>query len=243
MRERGDSRLAATHLIQLLGDQLDFSDGDRSFSPFYSDIGLGVTEAGGIAALFLHYNRRMTTFLEPFLALPDPVEPHRKTALGIQQRFREGEAEIAFCDHNTFIVDCSGLSTLQFNPALQEDFAERRCRRVAAGIVLFDGYLPTADPRDADRTFPFVVGLRLVTGSIESATADAVEMVAAAGQRLVLLFSVRVLEVDHGQVLSRLENGSSSAQEAQERGQGWWAEVIGPYEFGSVGDGEAEALR
>ena len=230
-------------MVDVLGNQLDFSGGDRSFSPFYSDVGLGVNDEGGIACLFLHYNRRMTVFLEPFIALPEPVEQQRSTAIGIWQRFREGEAQIAFCGHNTFIVDCSGLSALEFNPAVHDGFTERRCRQVERGIAIIDGYLPTLDPRDHDETFPFVIGLRVIKGAMASPpTPDAVKVLADGESRVVLLFSVRMLEVGHGEIISRLRGGSNSAEEARQRTLSWWAEATGSFDIRIAADAEAAVL-
>lgn len=234
---------SAERLVHLLGDRLDFSDGDRSCSPFFSDIGLGITDAGGIDCLFLHYNRRMATFLDPFLAMPQPVEPHHKTAVEIRQRFSSAAAQIAFCDHNTFVVDCTGLATLDFEPAAHKEFTERRCRQVSDEILIFDGYLPTVDSRDHDETLPFVIGLRVVTGSLRSdPTPDTVTIVANDEGQLVLLFSVRMLEVGHEQVLSRLYGGSTSVDDARQRSMSWWAETLGSFNFGSTDDSEAVLL-
>ena len=243
MSDRSGSRAPVERLVDVLGNRLDFSGGDRSFSPFYSDVGLGVNDEGGIACLYLHYNRRMTVFLEPFLAMPEPVEQHQNTAIGIQQRFREGEAQIAYCGHNTFIVDCAGLSALEFNPAVHEGFTERRCRQLEGGIAIIDGYLPTLDPRDHDETFPFVIGLRVIEGAMAALpTPDTVKVLADNESRIVLLFSVRMLEVGHDEIISRLRDGSTSAEEARQRTLTWWAGATGSFDIRAAADAEAAVL-
>ena len=243
MSDRSDSCAPVERLVEVLGDRLDFSGGDRSFSPFYSDVGLGVNDQGGIACLFLHYNRRMTIFLEPFLTMPAPVEQHRNTAIGIRQTFREGEAQIAYCGHNTFIVDCTGLSTLEFDPSVREGFTERRCRQAESGIAIIDGYLPTLDPRDHDERFPVVIGLRVIKGAMASPpTPDAVKVLADDESRVAILFSIRMLEVGHDEIISRLRGGSNSAEEARERTLTWWAGATGRFDIRAAADGEATVL-
>ncbi len=245
MESRPDSRPPGEEFVKLLGNSLDFSDADRSFSPFYSDVGLGIDGGGGIACLFLHYNRRGTTFLQPFLRMPEPERPHECKATGITQRFKSGSARIAFCSHDTWIVDCSGLSALEFNPGAHAEFTERRCTRLdSTGAVLIEGYLPTVDPRDTDATFPFVIGLRVVRGTASHGDGidEALRIEADAEGRIVLVFSVRMLEVNAESVLSRLQQASSSFEDAEKRTMSWWGEVLDGLDFDSDSKGESRTL-
>ena len=235
---------AAKNLVGLLGDDLDFEGADRGFSPFFSDVGLEVDNGGGIASLFLYYNRRKTVFLEPFLPLPDPVNPHRCSALGITQHFKEARARIAFCSHNTWVVDCEGLPGLEFNPGGHAELTEKRRRVVDPDSLIFDGYLPTVDSRDPDPTFPFVLGLRLVRGA--AAGGDGMEeplrIDPDSQGRLVLVFTARMLEVDHRSVLNRLREASTSSAAAMRRTIAWLAESMGGLDPGRADPAEGAVL-
>lgn len=71
----------AANIEAALGNDLDYSTADTSFSPWYSDIGLGFDNAGGIAALYFHYNRTTTRFGAPFLSLPEkPIRSERSVS-------------------------------------------------------------------------------------------------------------------------------------------------------------------
>ena len=220
---------AANNLAGLLGDALDFSGADRGFSPFFSDIGLEVDKGGGIASLFLYYNRRKTVFLKPFLRLPDPVKPHRCSVAGITQHFDRARARIAFCSHDTWVVDCEGLPGLEFDPGGHPGLTEKRRREVDRRTLIFDGYLPTVDARDPDSTFPFVLGLRIVRGAVAGGDGmeEPLRIDADSQGRLVLVFTARVLEVDHRSVLARLKGASTSSAGAIQRTMAWWAEAMG----------------
>ena len=242
---RADTRRAAERFAALLGDALDFSDADRSYSPFFSDIGLGIDEHGGIACVYLHYNRQGTTFLQPFLRMPEPTRPHECTATGITQRFPSGSARIAFCGHNTWVVDCSGVPALEFNSGEHEGFTERRCARVdGESTCIIEGYLPTIDPRDTDATFPIIIGLRIVKGtaSADDGIDEALRIEADAAGDLVLVFSLRVLEVDAESILSRVRESSTSFEDARERTLAWWAEALGGLDCDADSGAESRTL-
>ena len=235
---------AANKMAGLLGDALNFSGADRGFSPFFSDVGLEVDEGGGIASLFLYYNRRKTIFLQPFLPLPNPVRPHRCSAAGITQHLGRGRARIAFCSHNTWVVECEGLPGLEFNPGGHAELTEKRRREVDRGTLIFDGYLPTMDRRDPDPTFPFVLGLRIVRGAAAGGDGmlEPLRIDADSQDRLVLVFTARMLEVDHRSVLTRLKEASASYEDAKQRTMAWWAEAMGGLDLADDDPAEGAVL-
>jgi hypothetical protein len=111
---------AVDAVIAALGDSIDYSISDHSFSPHYSDIGLGFAASAapmasdaldaesapsvpdalvapdasvsGIESLFLHYNRNTTTFGSPFLQFigGDAVPSVRRTALSVEHEYADG---------------------------------------------------------------------------------------------------------------------------------------------------------
>ena len=244
MENRSKSHRSAETLVQLLGNSLDFSDADRSFSPFFSDIGLGIDKTAGITCLFLHYNRRGTTFLKPFLRMPQAVKPHECTAAGVTQHFQQGSARIAFCGHNTWVVDCSGLTGLEFNTDDHADFTEKRSTQVDPSTIIIEGYLPTVDPRDPDATFPLILGLRIAKGAVTGGDGigQSLRIEADSDGQLVLVFSVRALEVDAESIRSRLQDASTSFEDAEQRSISWWAGAIGDLDFDSDDSAESTTL-
>ncbi|MCX7002997.1 MAG: trehalase family glycosidase, partial [bacterium] len=212
-----------------LGDTLDYASADTSFSPFYSDIGLGIEKQGGIACLFLHYNRKTTRFLTPFLAMPDTLLAQTCTPLCVSQRYAGGTATIAFCAHNTWIVDCNGFEELSFSLAHATEFTEVRYKKVSATIHVFDGYMPTIDPRDPDRQFPLVLGIRIVRGRLRRGNGreQPLQMAADKKGRLVVAFSVRMLAVAHAPLVQRLMTASRTAADASARTHAWLRNAVG----------------
>ena len=228
---KSQPRNSAEILVAQLGNTLDYSRAETSFSPFFSDMGLGMGKDGGIANLFLHYNRKTTIFLTPFLAVPQPLQAQECSAIGVTQRFAGGAARIAFCGHNTWVVDCDGLQKLEFTLAHAPELTELRHRVIGAEMHLFDGYLPNLDPRDPDKTFPIVVGIRIMQGKIIAGdgVTQPLQFAADDGGRLVLAFSVRMLEVSHAMIVERLRAASATAEDATTRTLAWLKNAMGGF--------------
>ncbi len=233
--------VTADNLVECLGDDLDYQGAWGSFSPFYSDIGLGIVNVefgtsrfigSGIQRLLLHYNRHTTIFLEPFLSMPAAVKAPLCTATGVTQFFQDGTASIAFCEHNTWVVECEGVPQLEFGVAHVVGGQCLRHSTWGEDIHLFDAYLPTADKRDPDQYFPVVLGLRVVAGTVTAGEGIAapLRINADAAGRLVLAFSVRMLEVAHEPIVSRLQAASRTAEDAQCRTQAWLKEAMGGFQ-------------
>ena len=215
-------------LARLLGDTLDYSRPDTSFSPFYSDVGLGIdAQQGGIRHLYLHYNRRTTAFLDPFLPFPAPTQA-ACAALSVHQTLPQGSVMIAFCGHNTWLVEAQGGlgSSMHFADA---NLTEARRAAVGTETILFDGYLPNGDPRDPDKRFPLVVGLRLLRGHFGAGDglSQPVQLQPDSEGVLLLAFSARMLAVEHEPLLQRLNQAAPTIAEALRRSQEWLDAALG----------------
>ena len=232
------------NLTECLGGTLDYSTAMTSFTPFYSDIGLGIDQNSGIQCLFLHYNRRTTRCCEPFLAMPPAVSRHECTATGVTQFLKDSTVRIAFCNHNTWIVECEGVPRLDVAISQDPAFEEQRCARPREDIHIFDGYLPTLDKRDPDRRFPFVLGLRVIVGESNGSTGATgrVPIVADGKGRIVLAFSARVLAVEHRIILNRLAAASGSAEDAMRRTQAWLQRAVGSLKLAADDEHELAVL-
>ncbi|MBM4143565.1 MAG: hypothetical protein FJ225_08260 [Lentisphaerae bacterium] len=220
--------VAPEDLTQCLGDGLDYSNAMTSFSPFYSDIGLGIGNDSGIQCLFLHYNRITTRFLDPFLSMPRSVKAPQCTATGITQFFQSGVARIAFCEHNTWVVECEGVAQIDFGVAHAAGCQDLRHSTWGDDIHLFDVLLPTGDKRDPDQHFPLVLGLRVITGALTAGAGieAPLRIEADPASRIVLAFSVRILDVGHESIVRRLQAASLTAEDAVRRTQSWLEQAM-----------------
>ena len=219
-------------LVHCLGNALNYSSAMKSFSPFYSDIGLGIGSESGIDCLFFHYNRATTKFLTPFLSLPKAITPHQSTATDVTQFFEKGTAHIVFCDHNTWIVECEGVDQLEFGITHTTECKETRLSKVDETIHLFEALLPSLDNRDPDQYFPIILGLRVITGSATDGEGLTVPLQIQANPsgHIVLAFSARALDVEHESIVKRLQSASPTSEDALLRSQTWLEQAMGSFQ-------------
>ena len=242
------SATAADRIVSILGDQVDYSIPDRSFSPCYSDIGLKITGDPGVAALWCHYNRGTTMFGAPFVAIEGNGETRsERTALAVRQEFAGGgSAEIAFYDRNAFVIDCQGVAAISFRfvPAELKPLSAREDRehelhdaapyitepRVTqrGDALLFGAYLPAQDKREPDSTFPIQIGFRAIAGT---ATGDGITGPLAiapdATGRIFVAMTVAVLDIDDRKTAAVLARAPKDAEAAKAMTREWLARCVG----------------
>lgn len=235
------SRSAADRLVDLLGERLDYDAPDRSFSPHWSDIGLGFDGSPGVATLYLHYNRVTRALGAPFLEAEGRVEVDRREALQVRQTLDRGTLGYAFGETNTFVLDGAGTSWARFAFLDDPDLERLRVTRPEAAERRYTALLPTLDARDPDRTVPIVVAVRLLHGQWDddAGTGRPGRVVADDGGRLVACVSVAVLEVDDDRIALRLDSAPHSLAEAVDRSREWLAAALGSWTPEEPSPGEA----
>jgi hypothetical protein len=259
----GGAASKADHLQTILGSNLDYSHPDRSFSPFYSDLGLGFDDSAGIAHLYLHYNRRTTAMGAPLLPLPGAPQRREQTALYVRQDLPHGTARFAFCARNTWLMEARGLGTLGFGLGDDLDVSmyhakagptpefvpghglqELRREITAAGYVVYDAYLPNRDKRDPDERFPFVLGVRVIRGSCRSGKESGAPLVLTPNDsgELLVAFSANELDVEHERLERLLAEVPDSLDGAIERSRQWLTTALGNIHFESDSPKEAAVL-
>ncbi|HBM80288.1 MAG TPA: hypothetical protein DD426_05545 [Clostridiaceae bacterium] len=100
---------------------MDYSTAAKSFSPHYSDIGLGFNDdMPGIKTLFIHYNRNTNEMGDPFIEIPGNIRNARKCILGVTDILDEGNVHFAFYARNSWVIECEGVSFIKIT-ALRKD--------------------------------------------------------------------------------------------------------------------------
>ena len=219
-------------------------DGAQSFSPFYSDAGLTFSDNAGIHALTFHYNRSCKTFGLPFLAIQAGAVSRHDSPLFVEQRCKTGALTVAFYARNSWIVEWSGNECAQFHPgAFQTEGAVWQRATPAGRSMVFQGYLKNKDRRDADRTVPFLAGVRIVKGQLDSNDGITAPLVFSPDNgRLLLAFSVTILDVELPSVLNLLDKAPDSAEKAVALSAQWLKRSCGELRFASDNERETELL-
>jgi hypothetical protein len=233
---------AGDRLASVLGNTMDYSISDRSFSPHYSDIGLGFDGTPGIRNLYFHYNRNTTTFA-PFVEFPGNTKFDQTGAIDIvTQRLGGGQARIAFWDRNSFIVDCTEIPVIRFPFGENTNISEARVTD-RSGTRIFEGYLPAGDKREPDELFPIIVGARIMAGT---ASGDGItkplDITPDSEGRTLVAFSVNALEVDYDDILALLESAPDTIDEARRMTGEWLNRALNTLDFRSDDEREQDIL-
>ncbi len=219
-------------LMTYLDTQMDYSHPESSFSPFFSDIGLGIGEQG-IDRLYLHYNRCTCSLGEPFLA----VEPSLKTVAAdpyaVHQKGDGAEAKIAFYQRNSWLIDATHTE-LALN-VLQDPNFDHFPAVTLENEMIYHGFMQTGDRRDPDKRVAVLLGVRVVRGQLNGGV-----LAPDADGKLLAAFSVELLDGTVDMIRERLARCPDSAAAAIEASRAWYDEWLGGL---SLDEANADAAK
>lgn len=222
-----------------LGERIDYGSADRSFSPHYSDIGLGFDDNPGVSRLYLHYNRRTTEIGAPFIALDGEVRDFRQAPYGVVQVLKDGGMfRTSFYQENAFVLRASNVGSLRVSCAHSDMTMVRANAR--EGWVSLECLLPNGDERDPDSHFPFVAGIRVIEGDIEGSVGDGTFTVT--GPDIALAVAVRCLDVAWADIASKLKKAPESCDACEDSTRLWLSQAIGMLRYHPETRPEAAAL-
>ncbi len=153
---------SADHLEHDL-QNLAYASAETSFSPFYSNVGLGFDRDGGLK-LYLHYNRRSVAVGQPFLRAGAAPLEQAGDPFELGQRYPNGGLQVAFCGYNTFLVRAEGIDALELNMNTEGgQIVKEEAIDDGARLLL---HVPTPDKRDPDVIFPVFFAYRVLRGGM-----------------------------------------------------------------------------
>ncbi len=260
---QADPRSVARALCERLDGALRFDDADRSFSPHFSNVGLGFVapppgtgpaagsggpeaagsrsaggrELAGIATAYLHVNRVTRALGRPFLTLAgEPPITTCHAPLEVRQTFSDGgELRVVGSDVDTFVLRGQGERVARLAVLDDPDLLDLRPLRAGARERRWLARLPTLDPRDPDPAFPIVLAARLAHGR----WLDDRTLAPDADGRLELAVALQLIEIDEASLDERLGRAVRGADDALERSLEWLATALGPYQSAALSEPEA----
>ena len=224
--------LSAASLLAGLGpDAIAYDHPERSYSPFWSNIGLTFGPEQGIAGLHLHYNRRTLTLGAPALASGLAATGRRTGISGVH----DAQLRIAFFATDSFLVESAVPLTLGLlaDPALRviSDASG------AGGLRQIHAMATTLDPRDPDREVPVLVSLRMIAGEMAGA-----RLVPPEGGRLRAALRFDLLGIDRAAAAAALADCPATIDAAEARCHDWLAQALGDLAVSPRDPHEAQVL-
>ena len=208
MKDNVLGQSAADLLLDTPADQISYRDADRSFSPFYSNIGLTFDKNAGVASIELHFNRR-TQSLRSAVTLDG--------AGGLEAGIasvRSGDLQATFFGRDAFVLSGKRDFTLNFlaDPkfrVISDDTGEFR---------VIHALLSTLDPRDPDVEVPILLALRLQSGAWDGNTIR--------GQAPSVACTIQLIAIDVEQAKNALSDPVTT-ESANEATKGWVRQAVG----------------
>jgi hypothetical protein len=218
-----DMTHTAEAVLAALGPQ-SFSDKATSFSPWYSDCGLGCSpQTSGITYCFLHHNRATHTIgsaSQPFLRLNDQADTAAGTLAGVSC----GSTTIIGTARNTFLVAQKSPAEASFAPL--QGYDQWRWQR-AGDCICWQTFVPSGDARDPDRFWPVLIAARVIDGT-STLEADG-RLTLAGAWRLAL--HIQVLETSPDAAAHQLTTAADTVAAARQASLEWLQEALGTWQL------------
>ena len=229
--------LVADKLLEALGTSLDYDCTERSFSPCYSDCGLGFDDHAGIAKLYTHYNRRTNALGAPFMRAPGNVSAAEQGPLHVRQTLDQGELLVVGWERNAWVVEASNLEgPLTFHLS-DEDFQQQRLQE-DDGVWLLDCYMKNHEQRDPDPHVPLCIGLHTCAGSLERRENGIIAVVPDESGKAIVHFQIHILDIDQDGIAEALREAPQDGQQALAHAVIWWRQCVGNLTIASDNDQE-----
>ena len=245
----------AQTVINSLEGKIDYSKHQTSFSPFYSDIGLGFSGNSGISSLFLHYNRITLGLGTPFLKINKTLKRSENSLLSVRQFYGDSKAEFAFYEHNSWMAEFENVESISFEfPLSAVDTSENKSSvsepRIKQdgdkAVFLFKGYLPTGEcnKRDPDKHFPIILGARIIEGFVESGDGLDEKLVIKSSEKgwIRLAFSHINLDISEKRIEMLLQAAPPTILEAKALSHEWLKLALWNTRFKADDDKETATL-
>lgn len=180
-----DKILAADLVNRLSTEEVNYTHEDRSFSPFWSNIGLTFGRDCGIDALHFHYNRRTVTIGNGVLAMQKKASKRDDSVTHAS----DDATSIAFFNTDAFILESAeNISYRLFDNEVIRVITDKTDEN---GIRHLHCMMKNTDERDPDPEVPVLISIRVFDGVINGTSIEKVN-----GQTIKIAFHFDLLDID-----------------------------------------------
>ncbi len=209
----------------ILSCEMKYDIYQNSFSPIYSNFGLGLDgNFAGIRTLYMHYNRTTHTLFEPVFELSGKIKSYIPRADKVTYETDFDKCEIAFYDTDCVAVKCVTEKEIQVFSALGKTVSDMWICEKNDNQLILQGYSKNLDDRDPDKETAVMAGVSAVKGKIEI-TGDDIYVTPENGE-IYLAFAFDVLNVDSKKIRSKLDNIPCDIEEAAKNTRQWINETV-----------------
>ncbi len=204
------------NLIEEFDSISDFSSMQKTFSPWYSSIGVEVNEEKkGAGRLWLHYNRSSRKLWDNFIDFPLKQNKNLTSAFSIFFGEKEQNAQLTFTDTDTIYFSSENLDSVNLFSEKSEKLHSNWIENYNEKEIEICGYSFNTDGRDPDETVPFYIYLKAICGKF-FVEENKISAKAESG-KITFAFSVEVLEIDRKNAKEKVKNTPENFLKAKEK--------------------------
>ncbi len=219
----------------ILETQMNYETFQNSFSPLYSNFGLGLDGTlAGINALYLHYNRSTNLLWKALLTVAGEIKSYIPRADKVFYKTDLCECEIAFYDIDCVLVHCKTECDVSAFSELSDTVNDAWIAENGEKHIIYQAYSKNGDERDPDKEVAVMAGLRVINGTLNIYT-DGVSVSPVNGE-ITLAMSFDVMNVSTDKINAKLKNAPEQIETATEKTRDWIAETIKDLELELDGD-------
>lgn len=184
----------------------NYSDYCNSYSPFFSSIGLQVSEnINGVGDFYLHYNRVTRRIFKNAISFDRPMNKSLSNISKVV--FGSNDASLAFYKNDAFIFE-SSLGTVKLFADKGEKAVELSTV-VSNDTVIFSGYSENTDERDPDKYVPYKCAINLISGRFND------NVITSENGMIKFAVAFSVLDVDENELAGTLDSAPESVEQAE----------------------------
>ncbi len=212
-------------LDAILNCEMNYEVYQNSFSPLYSNFGLGLDSAfAGIRTLFLHYNRATRSLYEPLLGFPGKVISYIPRADKVVYETEAGIFEMSFYEKDCVSVSCKTQSNVNIFVTETGTCGKLWTSHEADDTLILQGYSQNGDERDPDKEVAVSAGVRVIKGKLINENGKF--YASPVDGEIVLAFAFDVMNVSADEIKSKLLRAPRNIEIASENIRLWIAETI-----------------
>ena len=217
---------------ELMKGKTDYSIKTKSYSPFFSSIGLLIDDKPGIGAFHLNFNRSTRKLWNRLIDMPYSVNQEQTSLSSVT--FGNGEARLTFYETDCIYFEYNSDEELTLFSEESEDTSSLFIEE-ADGCILAHGFSRNPDDRDTDENTTFTCGVKIIKGKYEISNYKIIIHGPAA-----LSLAVSVLDYEYSDVISALNLSPADFETAESACLESIKEAIGDFSVDT--DDEKEAV-
>ena len=235
-------KLEKQNLIESFENINDYSAMQKTFSPFYSNIGFEIQpENEGTGALWLHYNRSSRRVWNNFLSFPLKQNKELTSAFAVAFGEKDKTAYLTFTDTDTVYFSSENLPRAELFKESDEKLHSFWIESINEKEIEIFGYSENTDGRDPDETVPFYIYLKALCGEFRSEEKNIFALADNSGKTIISA-AFEILEIDRKNAQKKVENAPENFDLAKEKCKEFYLECFDNFSVGIKSEEEEKII-